>query len=205
MDWKTSERNVTAGSVFRSILVDLQKFMFSDRNHLTASALARFSPTMRGLMLWITCFNRCSMYFLLLLFNDFLKVRAVYFKADSTISGVFQCSACSAGAPPTCTSSPSNFLGVEGPFSDEMSPSRVVWRYCCVLGCVGAFSQLLKYFSKSLAWLMVLLQWGHFSFLMGGSQLRLRKIWYNSCICVWFFQSNIPLVAQSVASPHQSL
>ena len=33
------EQNVTAGSVLTTKLLDLQKFMFSDRYHLTASAL----------------------------------------------------------------------------------------------------------------------------------------------------------------------
>ena len=96
----------------------------------------------------------------------FLKVRVVYFKTDSTISGAFQCSA---GAPLTYTSSSTNFLGVEGPFSNEMCPSRVVWGNCCLLGCVGTFLQLLKCFSKLLARLMVLLKWKHFSFLMSSS------------------------------------
>ena len=144
--------------------------MFSDRCHLAASALARVCPTMTGLMLWITSFNLCSMSFFLLLLNDFLKVRAVYFKADSTILGAFQCSPRSTGAPPTCTSSTINFLGVEGPFSDEMGADRVVWRNFRLVGCMGAFSQLLKCFFKLLARLVVLPQWQHFSFLMGGSQ-----------------------------------
>ena len=39
MDLNTSERKVTAGSVLTPGLVYLQKFMFSDRYHLTASAL----------------------------------------------------------------------------------------------------------------------------------------------------------------------
>ena len=120
MDLSTSEQNATAGSVLTAGLVDLQKFMFGDRYHLTASVLTRVCPLMTGLMLWIASFNRCRMSLLLLLLNAFLKVRAVYFKADSTISGAFQCSACSAGAPPTCTSSTINFLGVERPFSNEV-------------------------------------------------------------------------------------
>ena len=102
--------------------------------------------------------------------NVFLKVRAVYFKADSTISGAFQCSACLVGAPPACTSSTIDFLGVEGPFLNEVDPSRVVWRNCHLAGCAGAFSQLRKCFSKLLARLMALPQWEHLSFLMGGSQ-----------------------------------
>ena len=167
-------------------------------------------PDLSGLMLWITSFNCCRTSLLLLLLNVFLKIRAVYLKADSTISGAFQCSACSAGAPSTCTSSTINFLGVEGPFSDEVGPSRAVWRNCRLVGCVGAFSQLLKCFSKLLARLMVSPQWVHFSFWwevhsgVAWGQFRWRIIWYTSCICVWFFQSNIPLVARSVASPHQS-
>ena len=60
-------------------------------------------------------------------------------KADSTISCAFQCLACPAGAPPTCTSSKINFLGVEGPFSNAVDPFRVVWRNGCLLGYVGAF------------------------------------------------------------------
>ena len=99
IDLNTSEQNVIAGSVLTPGLVDLQKFMFSDRYHLTASALARVCPSF-CLMLWITTFNRCTMSHLLLLLNVFLKVRSMYFKADSSILGDFQCSACSAGAPP---------------------------------------------------------------------------------------------------------
>ena len=56
-------------------------------------------------MLWITSFNRCWISLLLLMLNAFLQARVVYFKTDSTILGTFQCSACSVGAPPTCTSS----------------------------------------------------------------------------------------------------
>ena len=170
MDLNTTEQNVTAGSVLTPWLVDLQKFVFSERYHLTGSELARVCPSMMGLMLWITSFNRCRTSLLLLLLNVFLKVRAVYFKVGFTISDTFQSSACSAGAPPTCTSSTINFLVVEGPFSVEVGPSRAVWRYFCLEGSVGAFSQFLKCFSKLLARLMVLPQWGHFSFLMGGSQ-----------------------------------
>ena len=51
MDLNTSEQNVTAGSVLTPGLVDLQKFMFSDRYHLTASALVRVCPWMTGLNL----------------------------------------------------------------------------------------------------------------------------------------------------------
>ena len=126
LDLNASERNATAGSVLTPGLVDLQKFMFSDRSHLIATTLARVCPSITGLMLLISSFNRCRMGLLLLLLNAFLKVRAVYFKADSTVSGVFQCSTCSAGAPPTCTSSIINFLGGEGPFSTEFGPSIVV-------------------------------------------------------------------------------
>ena len=158
MDLNASERNVTVESVLTPGLVDLEKFMFSDRYHLTASTLTQFCPSMMGLMLWITSFDRCRMSLLSLLLNAFLKVRAVYFKADYTISGAFQCSACSAGAPPTCTFSTINFLGVEGLFSNEVGPSGLVWCNCYLLGCAGAFSQLLKCFCKLLARLMVLLQ-----------------------------------------------
>ena len=174
--------------------------MFSDRYHLTASALARNCPSMTRLKLWITSSNCCRMSLLLLELNYLLKVGAVYIKVDSTISGAFQCSTSSAGAPPTCTSSTTNFLGVEGPFSDEVGPSRVVWRNCCLGRCVGAFSQLLKSFSKFLAWLMVLLQWGHFSILMGDSQqccfsaASLEKN-YVPLLYFWFFRSNILWVA----------
>ena len=144
MDLNTSEQNVTAGSILTPGLVDMQKFMFSDRYYLTASALARVCSSMTGLMLWITSFNRCRTSLLLLLLNVFLKVRAVYFKVGSTISGTFQCLACSAGGPPTYPSSIINFLGVEGLFSDEMGPSRAVQCNCRLAGCVRNFSQLLK-------------------------------------------------------------
>ena len=106
--------------------IKLQQFMFSDIYDLTASALSRVCPSMTGLMLWISSFNRFRTSLLLLVLNVFLKVRAVYFKVDSTISDAFQCSTCSAGALPTCTSSTINFLGVEGPFLHEVGPSRVV-------------------------------------------------------------------------------
>ena len=183
MDLNTSERNITAGSVLTPKLVDLQKFMFSDIYHLKVSALARFCPLMTDLMLWITSFNRCKTYLLLLVLNAFLKVRAMYFKADSTISGAFQCSTCLAGAPRSCTSSTINSFGVEGPFSDEMGPPRIVWRNCHLAGCVGAFSQLLKRFSKLLTRLMDLPQWGHFSVLMGSSQ--------QCCLSAASFEKNL--------------
>ena len=158
MDLNTSEQNVTARSVLIPGLMDLQKFIFNDRYHLRASALAWVFPSMTSLMLWITYFNRCSTSLLLLLLNVFLKVRIVYFKADSTISGAFQCSVCSAGVWPTCTSSTINFLGVEGLFLDEVGPCRVVWHNCCLVGYVRAFSQRFKCFSKLLARLMALPQ-----------------------------------------------
>ena len=44
MDLNTSEQNVTVRSVLIAGLVDLQKFMLSDRYHLTASAIAPVSP-----------------------------------------------------------------------------------------------------------------------------------------------------------------
>ena len=125
MDLNTSEQKVIVGSVLTRGLLDLQKFMFSKRYDLTASALTRVCPSMTGLMLGIT-FKSLQDVFLLLLLNAFLKVRAVNFKADCTISGAFQCSACSAATSPTCTSSTINFLAVEGPFSNEVDPSRVV-------------------------------------------------------------------------------
>ena len=93
----------------------------------------------------------------------------MYFKVEFTISGAFQCSACSAGAPPTYTFSTINFLGVEGPFSDEVGSFRAAWRDFHLAWCVGAFLQLLKSFSMLLAELVVLPKWEHFSFLMGGS------------------------------------
>ena len=158
------------GSLFTPGLVDLQKFILSDRYHLTASALGRVCPWMTGLTLWITSFNCCRTSILLLMLNVFLKVKAVYFKVESTISSDSQCSTCSICALPTCSCSTIKSLGVEGPFLDEVGLYRVFWRNCHLAGCVGAFSHLLKCFSKLLAQLMVLLQWGHFSFLMGGSQ-----------------------------------
>ena len=170
MDLNTSEWNVAVRSVLTPGLVDLQKFMFINKYHLTASALAWVYPLMTGLMLWITSFNRCKTSILMLLLNLFLKVRVAYFKANSTTSSAFQCSACSTGASPNSTSSTINILNLEGPFFDEMGSSSVVWRDCHFAGCVGAFSQLLKCFSKLLARVMALPQLGHFSFLMGGSQ-----------------------------------
>ena len=84
---------------------------------------------------------------------------------------------------PLPPSSTINFLGVESPFSIEDGPLWVVWRNYYLLGCIVVFSQLLKYFSKLLAWLMVLLQWGHFSFLIWGSQ------WY--CLNRALFEQNL--------------
>ena len=100
----TSEKNVTSRPVFTPGLVDLQKFMFSDRYHLTASVLTRNCLSMMGLVLWITSFNRSRMSLSLLLLIAFLKVRAVYFKADSTTLGAYYFC-----APPTCTLSTINF------------------------------------------------------------------------------------------------
>ena len=149
------ERNITAGSLLTSRLVNLQ-FIFSDRYHLKSSVVAWVCSSMMGLMLGITSFNRWRTSFLLLLLNVFLKVRVMYFKADSTILGAFECLECSTGAPLTYTSSTINFLGVQGRFSDELGPSRVVWHNCCLKGCFRAFWQLLKCFSKLLARLMAL-------------------------------------------------
>ena len=81
MDLNTSEQKVIVGSVLTRGLLDLQKFMFSKRYDLTASALTRVCPSMTGLMLGIT-FKSLQDVFLLLLLNAFLKVRAVNFKAD---------------------------------------------------------------------------------------------------------------------------
>ena len=141
--------------------------MFSYRYHLTASALARTYPSMMSLVVWIMSFNPCRTSLLLLLSNVFLDLRAVYFTADSAISGVFQSSACLIGTPPTFIFSTINFLGVQGPFL-EVGPSSIVWRNCQLTGRVGAFSELLKCSSKLLAQFMALPQWGHFSFLMDG-------------------------------------
>ena len=80
MDMNTSERSVTAGPVLTPGLMDLQKFMFSDSYHLTASTLARVCHLMMDLMLSKTSFNCCSTSLLLLLLNVFLKVRPMYFK-----------------------------------------------------------------------------------------------------------------------------
>ena len=156
MDMNTSEQNVTAGTILMPGLVDLQKFMFSDRYHLTASALAQVCPLMTVLMLWTTSFNRCRASLLSLVLNAFLKVRVVYFKAEFTISGTFQRSTCSAGATPTCTPYTISFLGVEGPFLEEVGPFMVFWCNCCLAGCVIAFSQLLKRFSSLIARLIAL-------------------------------------------------
>ena len=80
----------------------MQKFMFSDRYQLKASALSRIYSTTMGLMIWITSLNCGRMSLLLLLLNVFLKVRIVYFKVDCAISGASQCSVCLRGAPPIC-------------------------------------------------------------------------------------------------------
>ena len=126
IDLNTSKWNITGESVLMPELADLQKFMFSDRYHLTGSALTRVCPSMTGLVLWITTFNCCRKSLLLVVLNVFLKARGVYFKAESLASGPLECSACSAAGPPNCTSYTINFVGVEGPFSDEVSPSTAV-------------------------------------------------------------------------------
>ena len=94
----------------------------------------------------------------------------------------------------------------EGPFSHEVGPSRVVWRNCCLARYVGAFSQLLRCFSKLLARLIVLPQREHFEFhsAVASVQLRWRKISSTSCICDLLFRPKIPSVAQSATSRHQS-
>ena len=202
MDLNTSERNVTARSFLMLELVDFQKFMFSDRYHLTVSALAGVCSLMMRLMLWINFFNHYRTSLLLSLLNVFLKVRAVYFTVDSTTSGAFQCSACSAGAPATCTSSTINLLGVDSPFSDEVGPSRAVWHNFYLAGCSGAFLQLLKCFSKLLVQLKVLPQLGislfwwevhsvllELSFIGEESTKPLAFVFgvWCSCICVCIF------------------
>ena len=77
MDLNTSEQNITAGSVLKPGLQELWKFMFSDRYQFTASTLVWICPSMTGVMLWITSFNRWKASLLLLLLNVFLKVRTV--------------------------------------------------------------------------------------------------------------------------------
>ena len=62
MDLKTSEQNITDVSVLTSGLAGLEKFMLSDRFYLPASALTEVCPSMTGLMLWITSFNRYKMF-----------------------------------------------------------------------------------------------------------------------------------------------
>ena len=76
---------LTTRSVLMPALLDLQKLIFSNKNHLIVSALARVCYSMTGFMLWITSFNRSMMSVLYLLLKFFLKVKAMYFKADSNI------------------------------------------------------------------------------------------------------------------------
>ena len=111
MKLNTSKQNIAAGSVLPAGLVVLQKLMFSDRYHVTASALTWVFSSMTGLMLWITTFNRYRASLLLLVLNALRKVRVAYFKVDYTISGAFQYSACSAGAAFTYTFSTIDFWG----------------------------------------------------------------------------------------------
>ena len=149
-DSNTSKQKVSAGSVLRPGHAVLQKFLFNDRYHLTVSELAQVCPTMKNLMVQTTPFNCCRTSLLFLLLIILLKVRAAYFKADSSILGSLQCLLCSAGAPSTCASSTINFLDVGILFLDEVDPSRAVWCNYCLTVCAEAFSQLLKYFSKLL-------------------------------------------------------
>ena len=141
---------------------------------------------------------------------NFIKIGPhITFESESEdpqfqISSAFQCSTCSR---PTCTSSAINFFGVEGPFSIEVGPSRVIWPNCYLVGCVGVFSQLHKCLHDW--WFYCSWDISSFWFEVHSgaacTHLKWRKIWFTSCICVWFFQSNIPLVVQSAASPHQLL
>ena len=116
---------------------------------MTASALARVFPTMTGLMLWITSFNLCRASLLLLLSNVFLKVRVVYLKANSTILGAFQCSACLVGAPPTCTSSTINFskdaLSGLRQFLATENPLKVMKNAFCFNSKALFFSRYLSF------------------------------------------------------------
>ena len=150
VDLNTSKQKVTAGSVLRPGHAALRKFLFNDRYHLTVSALAQVCPTMNNLMVLTTSFNCCRASLLFLLLIILLKVRAVYFKADSSILGSLQCLLCSAGAPSTRASSTINFLDVGILFLDEVDSSRVVGCNYYLTVCAEAFSQLLKYSSKSL-------------------------------------------------------
>ena len=149
-------------------LVDLQKFIFSDRYHLTPSVLARVCPSMTSLMQWITSFNCCRTSILLLMLSAFLKLKAVYFKVEFTISDFFYFDVQHAH---WCTSHlhllHHQLFDVEDPFLEEVVTSSVFWRNCHLAGCVGVFSLLLKCFFKLLAQLMVLLPYGHFSFFDG--------------------------------------
>ena len=107
MDLNSFEQNVTARFVLKPGLVDLQKFMSSDRYHLTASALARVCPSMTGLMLWITTFNHCKTSLLLLVSNAFLKVRpctlreTILFHVPSNVQQVQQAHHPLARSPPS--------------------------------------------------------------------------------------------------------
>ena len=94
VDLNTSKQKVTAGSVLRSGHVVLRKFLFNDRYHLTVSALAQVCPTMKNLMVQTTSFNCFRTSPLILLLIILLKVRALYFKADSSILGSLQCLLC---------------------------------------------------------------------------------------------------------------
>ena len=126
VDLNTSKQKVTAGSVLRPGHEVLRKFLFNDRYHLIVSALAQVCPTVTSFMLWTTSFNCCRTSLLFLLLVILLKVRAVYFKADSSILGSLQCLLCSAGAPSTRASSTINFLDVGILFLDEVDPLRAV-------------------------------------------------------------------------------
>ena len=65
----------------------------------------------------------------------FWRWEPCFFKVDSTILGTFQSSSFSVGAPSICTSSTIKFLGVEGPFLDEMGSSNIVCCNCCLEEC----------------------------------------------------------------------
>ena len=154
MDLNTYEWNITTGSVMTPRIVDLQKFMFNDRYHLTASALARVCPLITSLIVWITSFNRCRTSLLMLLSNVFLKVRVGYFRENSAISAGFPCSACIC----ICTTHLHNFHNKLIRFWGSIlrwggSIQRRLMN-CCLAGCVKTSSQILRCSSKLLVWLI---------------------------------------------------
>ena len=114
---------------FEARACGLQKFMFSDRYHLAAITLARVCLSLNGgshvmdkvfqplqdvsFVVAVECPSEGE--------NRILQGRFYYFKCLAIFSVINRCTV------NRWTSSTISFFGVEVPFSDEVSPSSIVW------------------------------------------------------------------------------